>query len=238
MERRQHDCSDSTLRQARRRRAVRFCGAWEEARSGNTHHPTVCVQERTSIGPPIEQTQDRPASRANQPPWRVPEAPAQRLGFGDAKSTTKAAELEPPHQIGGEPHRGEPRRVGVKVGEGEPLQAGIFEPRDVVLDVGMGTHEAVEFHRAPVAIGVEAPEAVIQRGEEAGLRTGMERFPTHNQTRPRGPAGQLAELGQLGHRGTLLGLTVLAHCGLPPLLVLNRTRDRGVNSWGRIVRPR
>ena len=62
-------------------------------------------------------------------------------------------------------------------GEREAQQPGVLQPRDVLLDMGVGAHEGVEGDGVARLVGVEAPVAELERGEQAllGARDGAAR---------------------------------------------------------------
>ena len=73
---------------------------------------------------------------------------------GAGRGPVEAEQLEPADQVGGETDQGQPGLVGVEVAEGEPFQAGRFEPADVVLDMGVGSHVGVQGDRVAGLVGV------------------------------------------------------------------------------------
>ena len=54
--------------------------------------------------------------------------------------------------------------LAAKSVNGNRKQAGVFEPADVVLDVGVGPHLAVQGGGVAVLVGVVAPEPVFEVG--------------------------------------------------------------------------
>ncbi len=59
----------------------------------------------------------------------------------------------------------------------------------MLFDVGMGPHGGVEVDRVAVLVGVEAPVAIVEGGEQAALGSGVQRFTADDA------AGALGSLG-------------------------------------------
>ena len=112
---------------------------------------------------------------------RVEEAPAKRLRSGLPPEPGETQELEPADEIGGHEDRGHPVAVGFDVGEGERQQSRVLEPGDVLLDMGVGSHDAVELDRVAVLVGVEPPVAVLEAREQAVLDAGVQRLAPNDQ---------------------------------------------------------
>ncbi len=66
------------------------------------------------------------------------------------------------------------------------------------------------FSRVSVLVGVKAQVAELQRGEEAALGPGMERFTPDDEPGAGGELGIVDETGELGHRTLVPPLAVLA----------------------------
>src|SRR5207237_250141 len=134
-----------------------------------------------SIRPVLEESQDCLTTGTDQPRGCMPQAPTQRLGFGDAKTASETEALEPPYQCCRHANGSHPCAVGMKIRERKPLEAGVLLPANTVLNVGVRTHEAVDRHRFARAIRVEAPVTIVHGREERGLCTGVQRLPAHDQ---------------------------------------------------------
>src|ERR1035437_2961992 len=89
--------------------------------------------------------------------------------------------------------------------------------------MGVGPHDAVEFDRVAILVGIEPPVAVLESQEEAVLDAGVERLPPHDQPGALWPVGELDQLGELDHRGSFTVLTILCD-GLVPELDRKSTR--------------
>ena len=79
---------------------------------------------------------------------------------------------------------------------------------DVVFDVCVGAHLAVEFSRVTFEVGVVAPEPVLQVGQEALLGAGVQRLAAHDQPGSFGPGRQVDQLGEIGDHGDRLAIGV------------------------------
>ena len=73
----------------------------------------------------------------------------------------------------------------------------ILEPADVVLDVGVGPHLAIQFGGVAFVVGVVASEPVFEIGQEALLGTGMQRLAPDARPGSVGPAGQVDQIGDI-----------------------------------------
>jgi hypothetical protein len=93
----------------------------------------------------------------------VPELPTQRLRFRDCERPVQA-ELEPTHEVGGERDDRLAGPVGVEINEWEPVQTGVFQPADVVLDVRMRAHVGVEGDEICVVVGVGPSSGIRATG--------------------------------------------------------------------------
>ncbi len=92
--------------------------------------------------------------------------------------------------------------------------------------------EPVELDRGACLVGELAPVAVLQRREQRGLRAGVPRFSPHDHSCPGGILGQVAQVGDLGDRGSFAELAVLSDRGSPPLVVDFDRGDRTLNLGG------
>ena len=92
------------------------------------------------------------------------------FGSATARGPSRQSSWNQRTEIGGERDDGEPGPVGVEINEREPVQAGVFQPADVVFDVGVGAHVSVERDRVAGLVGVVAPVAELERREQRGLR--------------------------------------------------------------------
>ena len=152
-----------------------------------------------AVGQPSRMRTTALAGVADESGGGVPQRPAQRLGFGDGEDAVQAELLEPAHDGVGDADDGEPGPVGVDVDEREAVGAGVLESFDVVFDVGVGAHVHVEGDGVAGGVGVVAPVAELQRGEQRALGAGVQRFAAHDQPGPGRPVGQVDEVGELGH---------------------------------------
>jgi hypothetical protein len=137
-----------------------------DASSGNQGDALVGGEEFVGGGPGVEDAHDVSAGVAHDAGGCVPQAPAQRLGFGDGEWASEAEQLEPAHEGVGEADDSEPGPVGVDVGEREPVSAGVLQSADVVFDVGVGAHVHVKGDRIAGGVGVVTPVAEQQRGQQ------------------------------------------------------------------------
>ena len=76
--------------------------------------------------------------------------------------------------------------------------------------MGVGAHEGVEGDGVAVLVGVEAPVAELERGEEAVLGTGVQRLAPDDEPGADGGACGPDQARELDDRRALPGLTVLA----------------------------
>ena len=83
--------------------------------------------------------------------------------------------------------------VGLKAGEGHPRESGVLQSLNVLFDVGVGTHGGVQFDRACLGVGVEAPVAELETREQAPLCAWVEGLTSNDQA---GPFGQLVIVDQ------------------------------------------
>ena len=119
---------------------------------------------------------------------------------GHRASPVEAEQLEPAHQVGGQGHGHHPGGVGLEAGEGKPGEPRVLQSLDVLFDVGVGPHGGVEFDRVPVLVGVEAPVAEVEGGEEAALGSGVQRLPADDAAECHGQLVVVDQRGQLAHR--------------------------------------
>ena len=75
-------------------------------------------------------------------------------------------------------------------------------------------------------VGELAPEPVVQRREQAGLRARVQWLAAHDEPGAFGPAGQVDEVGELGDRGAVALLTGLGERRRPPVLIVDGAADR------------
>ena len=127
---------------------------------------TVRVDEVAGGGPSVVDAHDVAAGFADHAGGGVPERPAQPFRFRDCEFAVTAEQLEPADEVGGHAHECEPRPVRVEPGEREPAQTGVFESADVVLDVGVGTHEQIGTDGTVGLVGVVAPVSERVGGEQ------------------------------------------------------------------------
>lgn len=199
--------------------------------SGDGGDASVGVEQVGGGWPVLEEPDDVAAGESDREgaAGGVPEPTAQCLGFGGGEGAGEAEQLEPADEVGGEAHGGHPRPVGVKVGEGEPFEAGGFQSADVVLDMGVDSHVGVQDGGVAGLVGVVAPVAELQRGEQAGLGSGVERLAAHDQPGARRPTRQVDQVGDLDDRGAVALVAVLSEGGDPAggLAVVEDPADRG-----------
>ena len=136
-------------------------------RSGKERDPSVGGQQDIRGGPAVEDADDLASSPPNEPAWRMKDRPAQRLRARESEVAVQAAELEPAHEDRRRTDAEGPVLVRLEVRERKARQARGLESRDVLLDVRVGAHAAVEGDGVAGPVGVEAPLAVLGRGEEA-----------------------------------------------------------------------
>ena len=103
------------------------------------------------------------------------------FGSGTTPGPVETEQLEPSHQVGRERHQHHPGGVVLEAGERKAREPRVLQTADVLLDVGVGPHGDVEIPRIALLVGVEAPVAVLERGEEAALGTGVQRFTPDDQ---------------------------------------------------------
>ena len=169
------------------------------------------------------------SSGSHEPTRGVEEPPAQRLGLCLGPAAVEAEQLEPAHQVGRHHDVRHPGAVRLEVGEGEGQEPRVLQALDVLLDVRVGAHGLVEFDRVAVLVGVVAPVAVLELGEQAVLGAGVQRLAAHDEPGALGPLAQVDELGQLGHRRPFAGAPVLVQRRLPDLLEADGVEDRAVD---------
>ncbi len=161
----------------------------------------------------------------DEPTRSVQEAPAQCLGSCLDPGTVEAEQLEPAHQVGRHGDGHHPVGVGLEVGEGEAQEPRVLETLNVLFDVGVGPHGGVEVDGVTLAVGVEAPVAIVEGGEQASLGSRVQRFATDDAA---GAFGQLVvrdERGHLADRSPFSGLAVLAQRLLPDAVEAGGRQD-------------
>ena len=119
-------------------------------------------------------------------------------------------------------------RLASMSAERERQQPRVLQTRDVLLDMGVGSHEAVEFDRITVLVGVEPPVAVLEAREQAALDTWMQWLSPDDQPGALWPVGEGDEIGELDHRGSFPVLAFLGDGLVPDLLEPQGVEDCAV----------
>jgi len=212
---------------------VGACWSW----SADEVDALVGVEEYVGGGPAVDEAHDAAPGSVHEAAGGVQDRPAQRLGSGVGPGAGEAQELEPAQQVGGEGEGHHPRRVGVEVREREPAQPGVLQPLDVLFDMRVGSHGGVEVAGVSGLVGVEAPVAELEGGEQAALGAGVQGFAAHDQAGPRRQLVVFDQTGELGDRGVVgAGFAVSVQGGEPHLGdafgVEDRCCDLGVRACG------
>ena len=140
----------------------------------------------------------------------VEDAPPECLGLRVAPDAWQAEELEPPHEVCGQDDDHEPGGVVLEAREGKAGEPRVLQAADVLFDMRVRPHGDVEISRVAVLVGVEAPVAVVERGEEAALGAGVEWLTPDDEP---GSFGQLAILDRTWIAGSTTSLRLARTVG-------------------------
>ena len=155
--------------------------------------------------------------------WKIPH----RSAFGLASRQVPSKQRSWNHRTrSADKATAQPVGVVFEAREGEPVETGVLQATDVLFDVGMGAHHDVELAGVSVLVGVEAPVAVLEGGEEAALGAGMERLASDDEPGAVGELRIVDERGELGDCAPVLRLPVLSEGRQPDLLDPDGVEDR------------